>query len=215
MWDAATANATGTGVFVGDTVKNDEGTGLWQACRQGRVRVFSGRLTLASGAACGSYSVTTTATVADKSTSLTYGFDVLCPTDVVLDSVNIHWDVIPGGTGVLNGDQDPTTRSAPTVTNHGPNAVQIGLSFTPLRRGDAVVNDVIAEFGATLAPPTSLQSSLPKIKAGETVWFAGPASVVCPGQSVRMNLTVHAPTDTALGQYEGSVRLLARAGGRC
>lgn len=215
MWDAASASATGSGVFVAATVRNDEGTGLWQACRQGRVRMFSGRLTLASGAACGAYSVTTTATVANKSSTLKYGFDVLCPTDVVLDAVTIHWDVTPGGTGVLNGDQDPTTGSAPTVTNNGPNPVQIGLVFTPLRRADAVVNDAIAEFGAVLAPPTTLRAGLPRIVAGETVWFSGPASVVCPGKSVRMNLMVHAPVDLALGQYEGRVRVLARAGGRC
>ncbi len=215
MWEAASASATGTGVLVADTVRNDEGTGLWQACRQGRIRMFSGRLTVASGAACGSYSVTTTATVADKSAALTFGFEVLCPTDVVLDAVNIHWDVTPGGTGVVNGDLDPTTGSAPTVTNHGPNPVQIGLVFTPLRRSDAVVNDAIAEFGAALIPPTTLRAGLPRIVAGETVWFSGPASVVCPGKSVRMNLLVHAPLDLALGQYEGSVRVLARAGGRC
>ncbi len=215
MWDAASANATGTGVFFAETVSNDEGTGLWQACRQGRVRMFVGRMTLASGAACGSYSVKTTATVAGKSSELGYKFDVLCPTSVTLDAVNIHWDVAPGGTAVVTGDQDPSTGAMPTVTNNGPNPVQIGLVFTPLRRGDAVVNDAIAEFAAVLAPPSSLRAGLPKIVAGETVWFSGPASVVCPGTSVRMNLAVRAPLDITPGQYEGSVRVLARAGGRC
>lgn len=215
MWEAASDGPAGAGVLAAETVKNDDGTGLWQACRQGRVRMFSGRLTLASGMACGSYSVTTTATVAEKSATLGYTFEVLCATNVVLDAGSVHWNVAPGGIGIVKGDDDPTTGTAPTVTNNGPNPVQIGLLFTPLRRSDAVVNDAIAEFGGLLSPLSSLKAGIPRIVAGESAWFTGPASVVCPGKSVPIDVSVHAPADLADGEYEGTFQVLARAGGRC
>ena len=213
MWAAASNGPNGLGVFAAATVENPEGTGLWQSCRQGRIRMFFGRLTLASGSPCGSYQVATTATVEGKSAVLRYGFEVICPTRAVLDATDVHWDVSPGGVAQLIGDLDPSTVGAPTVTNDGPNPVQIGLIFTPLKRAESSWAPAIAEFGSLLA--TGEGSALSRVAADTPQWFSGPASIVCPGASVRLNLTVYAPVDLPLGEYAGNVRLLSRAGGRC
>ncbi len=215
MWAAASNGPDGLGVFAANTVENLEGTGLWQSCRQGRLRMFFGRLTLASGSPCGSYSVATTATVEGKSTELRYGFDVICPTRATLDAVDVLWNVFPGGAAHVVGDLDPTTAGAPTVTNNGPNPIQVGLVFTPLVRAGSPEAPAIAEFGSMLAPTTGEGSGLPRFAADTPQWFAGPSSIVCPGHSARLNLTVYASRDLPLGQYVGTLRLLTRAGGRC
>jgi hypothetical protein len=215
MWQvAATAYSySGTGAFAATTVSNASGTGLWQACRQGQVRIFSARTTLPPNSPCGTYSISTLATVDTKTTTLTYGIDVLCPVSVFLDSSNVHWDVEPGGSAVVLGDADPTTTDSPTITNNGDGPVQVGLAFTPLRRSD--MSDSIAEFGAMLVPKTGSVTGLSRLAANTDGWIPGLSSVICPGKSMPINLVVHAPVDLAAGEYSGSVRVLARAGGRC
>jgi hypothetical protein len=215
MWNtAATAYShSGSGAFAMTTVSNATGTGLWQACRQGQIRVFSARTTLPANAPCGSYSIRTTATVDTAKTTLDYGIDVLCPVSAILDAVNVHWDVSPGGTAVVRGDLDPTTTNSPTVTNNGDRPVQVGLIFSALIRPD--MSDSIAEFGATVLGKDGSLAGAPRLDANEEGWISGPSSVLCPGKSMPINLVVHAPVDLAPGEYSGSVRVLARAGGRC
>jgi hypothetical protein len=215
MWQAAAKaySYSGTGVFAATTVSNGSGTGLWQACRQGQVRIFSARTVLPPDSPCGTYSISTLATVEAKTTKLTYGIDVLCPVSVILDSTNVHWNVAPGGSAVVMGDLDPTTTGSPTITNNGDGPVQVGLVFTPLRRLDRA--DSIAEFGAMLVPKTGSATGLSRLAANTDGWIPGLSSVICPGKSIPINLVVHAPADLAAGEYSGSVRVLARAGGRC
>ncbi len=215
MWKtAATAYSySGTGAFAATTVSNAFGTGLWQACRQGQVRIFSARTEFPPDSPCGTYEVSTLATIDAKTTTLTYGIDVLCPVSVLLDTANVHWNVEPGGSAVVEGDADPTTISSPTITNNGDGPVQVGLAFTPLRRAD--LSDSIAEFGAMLVPKTGAVTGLSRLAANTDGWIPGLSSVVCPGKSIPINLVVHAPVDLAPGEYSGSVRVLARAGGRC
>jgi hypothetical protein len=215
MWKtAATAYSySGTGAFAATTVSNASGTGLWQACRQGQIRIFSARTALPPDSPCGTYSITTLATVEAKTTKLTYGIDVLCPVSVFLDTANVHWNVEPGGSAVVQGDGDPTTTDSPTITNNGEGPVQVGLAFTPLKRSD--LSDSIAEFGAMLVPKTGSVTGLSRLAANTDGWIPGLSSVICPGKSMPINLVVHAPADLAPGEYSGSVRVLARAGGRC
>jgi hypothetical protein len=215
MWKtAATAYSySGTGAFAAATVSNPSGTGLWQACRQGQIRIFSARTMLPADSPCGTYSVATQATLGAQTTTLTYGIDVLCPVSVLLDTANIHWNVEPGGSAVVQGDADPTTTNSPTITNNGDGPVQVGLAFTPLRRSD--MSDAIAEFGAMLVPKSGVVSGLSRLAANTDGWIPGLSSVICPGKSIPINLVVHAPADLAPGEYSGSVRVLARAGGRC
>jgi hypothetical protein len=215
MWMTAASGFTssGSGAFSLTTVTNESGTGLWQACRQGQLRVFSARTTLPANAPCGTYSVSTTAAVGVADTTLHYGMDVLCPASAVMDTTSVHWNVEPGGTAVVRGDLDSATSDHPTITNTGDGPVQIGLEFTPLRRADH--SDTIAQFGAMVVPKTGLASGLSRL-AGSTIgWIPGPASVLCPGDSMPINLVITAPIDLAPGEYSGSVRVLARAGGRC
>jgi hypothetical protein len=215
MWITAAKGfaSSGSGAFSLTTVTNESGTGLWQACRQGQLRVFSARTTLPANAPCGMYSVSTTANSGVAATTLRYGIDVLCPASAVMDTANIHWNVEPGGTAVVQGDLDPTTSDHPTITNTGDGPVQIGLEFTPLRRAD--MSDTIAQFGAMVVPKTGPASGLSRLAGNTLGWIPGPASVLCPGKSMPINLVITAPVDLPSGEYSGSVRVLARAGGRC
>ena len=215
MWTTAADgySSSGSGAFSLTTVANSSGTGLWQACRQGQVRIFSARTTLPVNAPCGTYSVSTLATVGVATTTLRYGIDVLCPVSAALDTVNVHWTVEPGGTAVVKGDLDPSTDDHPTITNNGDGPVQVGLTFTPLRRSDMA--DSIAQFGAMVVPKTGSATGLSSLDANTDGWIPGPGSVLCPGQSMPINLVITAPADLPFGEYSGSVRVLARAGGRC
>lgn len=215
MWKTASTaySYSGTGAFADSAVSNQSGTGLWQACRQGQIRIFSARTALPPNSPCGVYSVSTVASVETKTTKLSYGIDVLCPVSVLLDTQNVHWNVESGGSAVVQGDADPATTDSPTITNNGDGPVQVGLAFTPLRRSD--LSDSIAEFGAMLVPKTGSVTGLSRLAANTDGWIPGLSSVICPGKSMPINLVVHAPVDLAPGEYSGSVRVLARAGGRC
>jgi hypothetical protein len=215
MWDTvATAYSySGTGAFSSSTVSNETGTGLWQACRQGQIRIFSARAMLPANAPCGSYSITTLAAVQENTSTLEYEIEVLCPVSARMDASDIHWDVTPGGTAIVRGDLDPSTSDSPTITNHGDRPIQVGVVFSALRRSD--LSDSIAEFGATVQGRNGSLEGLPRLAANTDGWMPGLASVVCPGKSIPINLVVHAPIDLAPGEYSGSVRVLARAGGRC
>ena len=90
MWTAASTTDSGTGAFSMETVTNVAGSGLWQACRQGQIRAFFGRLSLPADAACGSYPVTTSATVDGETSTLDYSIEVLCPLMVNLDTTEIR-----------------------------------------------------------------------------------------------------------------------------
>jgi hypothetical protein len=212
MWSAASSDANGTGVFDRATIIDDN-AGLWRSCRQGRVRIFTGSMALPSGSACGSYSVTSAATAGGATTPASYGFEVRCPAGVSLDASSISWSVDPGGSAVVRGDRDPATPNAPTITNTGTKALQLGISFSPLRRPDGTAS--AATFGAVIVPAVGDRAAVGPLAATREGWFTGPESVLCPGSSVQINVTVHAPEDLELGQYSGGLRILSKAGGLC
>jgi hypothetical protein len=213
MWAAASTAPGGTGAFAPATVSNGSQSGLWPDCRQGRVRVFFGRWALPAAAGCGTYDVTTTATVAGRLASLGYSFEVLCPADVLLDTTSVQWVVPAGGSASVRGDLDPTTLNAPTVVNRGQGPSQVGIVFTPLTRSDRP--DTIAEFGAKLVNEMGDTTGISRVAGDVEAWFPTSSGVLCPGQRARLTLTVHAPAGIAQGDYAGSLRLIARPGGQC
>jgi hypothetical protein len=212
MWSAASTDSGGTGVFSRETMTNAL-AGLWRSCRQGRVRVFVGGFTLPSGSPCGTYAVTTSAVAANTTTTSSYSFVVRCLSGISLDSTAISWNVSAGGTGLVRGDRNPATPDAPTITNNGTKALQLGITFSPLRRPDGTPSS--ATFGAVLVPAEGDRAALIDVDASHDHWFTGPESVLCPGASVQLNLMVHAPEGLAEGQYSGGVRILSKAGGLC
>lgn len=212
MWSAASTDANGTGVFDRATVVNAN-TGLWRSCRQGRVRIFTGSVTLPSGSPCGTYSVETAAAAGGATTAFSYSFEVRCPAGISLDATAISWTVDPGGSAVVRGDGDPATRGAPTITNIGTKALQIGIAFSPLRRPDGTAS--AATFGAVLVATAADRVAVGPLSADQDGWFTGPESVLCPGASIQINVIVHAPEDLEAGQYSGGLRILSKAGGLC
>jgi hypothetical protein len=212
MWSVASTDANGTGVFDRATVI-DANAGLWRSCRQGRVRIFTGSVTLPSGSPCGTYSVETSATAGGVATASSYNFEVRCPAGISLDATAISWAVDPGGSAVVRGDRDPATVSAPTITNTGTKALQIGVLFSPLRRPDGTPS--AATFGAVIVPTVSDRAAVGPLVADREGWFTGPESVLCPGASIQVNLIVHAPEDLDPGEYSGGLRILSKAGGLC
>jgi hypothetical protein len=197
------------GLFSMDVVTNASGTGLWQACRQGQVRVFVGRITIPSDAKCGNYSVSTIASVDGETSTSIYDISVECPISVKLDFEQVRWSVEPGATAVVDGDLNPLTSNRPTVTNLGRGPVQVGVVFSALRRSD--LSDSIAEFGVMLVPKIGPRTGISRLPADEEGWIPGPSSVVCPGESVQLNLVVHAPAKLSVGDYSGEVRVIARS----
>ena len=213
MWNAAITGADGTGAIAKSSVENQSDTGIWQACRQGRVRIFVGQFTLPTSPECGTYTVTTTGVVGAASASLSYGFDVLCTARATVDATHIEWDVSPGGSGVVSGDLDPTTTGQPTVTNNSSGPMQIGVVLAPLRQTDGI--GVIENFGARLTHKDGATTAQSEILGGADSWFLDGGSVLCPGESAQLDLFVYAPAETPAGSYSGSFNVLAKAGGRC
>ena len=213
MWNAAMTGADGTGAIEKSSVENIASTGVWQACRQGQVRIFVGLFTLPTSPECGTYTVTTTGVVGTASTSLSYGFDVLCTAQATVDATHIEWDVSPGGSGAVRGDTDPTTAGQPTITNNSSGPMQIGVVLAPLRQTDGL--GVIENFGARLTHKDGATTAQSEVLGGADSWFLDAGSVLCPGESAQLDLFVYAPAETPAGSYSGSFNVLAKAGGRC
>jgi hypothetical protein len=211
MWTTA---STAGGPIDPALIRNANGTGIWQSCRQGRIRIYVGRFSLPASAECGAYSIAAVASVAGSSSTKRFGVDVECPASVAFDASRVQWNVMPGATATVVGDTDPKTTDRPTVTNSGKGPIEIGISFTPLRLSQG--SAIISSFGATLigAVPGEATSTS-DIEADTVTWLTGPTAVICPGKSAAINLSVHAPAGTPVGQYQGSVKVVARPGGRC
>jgi hypothetical protein len=221
MWAAAIGRqseysddiSSGSGAFSMETGTNDPGIDLWRACRQGRIRMFVGQVSIPTNDQCGNYSVSNSASVDGEITTTNYLINVECPVVVGLDTHDVHWAVDPGGTAVVEGDLNPGTIEHPTITNYGKDPIQVGVVFSALRHLD--FTDSIAEFGVMLIPKVGAAAGISRLQADIDGWITGPSAIVCPGESVRVNLVVHAPTLLRAGNYSGNVRVIARAGGQC
>jgi hypothetical protein len=211
--DPGSGLGVGTGAFGPKTVSNPEGSGLWQRCRQGQIRIFSGKWRLPMDAECGQYTVITRAAKGELFTEQRYSFEVLCPANATLDTANIHWTIAPGESAEQRGDFDPQTTDMATVTNLSKSPMQLGVVFSPLTQVGA--DTTISEFGVAVIHVDGTLTGTPKFSADTDNWVDGEASIVCPGESVRLDVRAFAPNTLLPGEYSGSIRLLSRTGGRC
>jgi hypothetical protein len=214
MWQWASTQAAGTHALSPTAVTNADRRGLWELCRQGAVRVFSGKLDLTTtSATCGAHEVTAIATVGALRTDLAFTLVVRCPVDVVLDATQISWVVEAGKASTVVGDVNPATRNAPTLTNRGTRPAQIGVMFTPMRRSDNIAQ--VDRFSVTVQTATGAPTTVERFLAGRSVWLDQDGFTLCPGETAQLSLTLHASAQLDTGNYTGKISILARQGGQC
>jgi hypothetical protein len=214
MWQWSSTEPNGTRALSATAVTNADRRGLWERCRQGALRVFSGHLDLAMNArACGVHTVNTIATVGTLRDEKRFTINVLCPVDVVLDTTQIAWAVEVGSSSSVAGDLDPASKYAPTLTNRGTRPAQIGLLFTAMTRSDNPTK--VVRFSAEVQTATGAPTKAERFVAGDRVWLDHDGFILCPGESARLTLTLHASAQVVDGTYTGRVSILAREGGQC
>jgi hypothetical protein len=214
MWRWVSTESSGTHALSDAAVTNHSRRGLWQLCRQGAIRVFSGTFELAmASTSCGSHRIKTIAKVGEAQSELTFTIDVSCPVDVVMDATRISWVVEAGKAATVVGDADPTTTGAPTLTNRGSRPAQIGVLFTPLTRPD--IDSKGDGFSVAVQTATGAPTKADRLLAGVRVWLDQDGFTLCPGESAQLTLTLHAGAQLVEGTYSGRVSILAREGGSC
>jgi hypothetical protein len=214
MWRWASREATGSRALSPSAVTNADRRGLWEECRQGAVRVFFGRLDVATTAdSCGVQTVTAIATVGARRAEKRYGVNVMCPVDVVLDATQISWVVAAGSASTVTGDLDPTTKNAPTLTNRGARPTQVGVMLTPMTRPSDASS--VGQFSAVVRTASGAATTAERIAAGDRVWLTRDGFTLCPGESAQFSLTLHVGAQLANGTYTGRISILAREGGQC
>jgi hypothetical protein len=195
-------------------VTNEDRRGLWERCRQGAVRVFTGKFDLVTNAlSCGAHRVTAIATVGALHDDVAFTVDVLCPVNVVLDATQISWVVDAGKASTVTGDVDPATKNAPTLTNRGTRPARIGILFTPMKRLDD--QSTVDRFSVTVQTATGPPTKAERFLAGEAMWLEQDGFALCPGESALLSMTLHAGAQLVNGNYTGRVSILAREADRC
>lgn len=214
MWQWAATEAAGSHALSPATVTNADRRGLWERCRQGAVRVFTGKFDLTTTAvSCGAHRVTAIATVGALHDDVAFTVNVLCPVDVVLDASQIRWVVDAGKASTVTGDGDPATKNAPTLTNRGTRPAHIGILFTPMTRPDD--QSKVDRFSVTVQTAAGGPTKAERFPAGEQVWLEQDGFTLCPGDSALLSMTLHAGAQLVSGNYAGRVSILAREADRC
>ncbi|MEO8693914.1 MAG: hypothetical protein ABI658_10390 [Acidimicrobiales bacterium] len=214
MWQWASTEATGSHALAAAAVTNADRRGLWERCRQGAVRIFTGKFDLTTNAlSCGAHRVTAIATVGALHDDVAFTVNVLCPVNVVLDATQISWVVDAGKASTVTGDADPATRNAPTLTNRGTRPAHIGILFTPMTRLDD--QRTVDQFSVTVQTATGGPSKAERFLAGDPVWLEQDGFTLCPGESALLSMTLHAGAQLVNGNYTGRVSILAREADRC
>lgn len=190
----------GSGAISRDAIERADGRGLADRCRQGDVDLWSVAWTVDTSMPCGTYEVTTRATSAGGTAALTHGVEVVCFWWLTIDFDDVNWDVSPGQADTVVGDADPNTPDAPTITNAGNAALDVGVELSPLTTPDGASS--IDTFSGTLDDTT-----LP-IPASDVTWFD---VAVCPADSVPLDLTVFVDSATEPGDYGGQYTVWGRS----
>jgi hypothetical protein len=104
---------------------------------------YDATITIPFTTAPGNYTATITATNGEKTETRMLKVEIMPVMGVSLDTALLALKVSPGGTLVLEGDEDTTTPDKPTVRNIGNVPVDIGLSVK--LNTDAVITTVLSK----------------------------------------------------------------------
>ena len=197
---AGASSSNGSGAISSDAIERADGRGLADRCRQGDVDLWSISWTVDTSMPCGAYDVTARATSAGGTASLSHGVEVVCFWWLSIDFDAVNWELSPGQSDTVSGDADATTPDAPTITNAGNAALDVGVELTPLTTPDG--GSSIDVFSGTLDGTTR------PIPADDVTWFD---VAVCPADSVPLDLTIFVDGAIEPGDYAGQYTVWGRS----
>lgn len=198
LTSAGTA-AGAAGAVAADAISNDAGLGIADRCAQGAVDLMLATWDVDPSMPCGSYRIDVTATNDSGTTSLGHEIDIACFWWLTIDFDSIGWTLDPGNTEVIDGDTDPTTGAAPTVSNSGNSPMEVGLELSPLSHADSDAQ--LDDFAASLGGEA--------VEFGDDVaWFE---TALCAVTDEALSLGLTVPVDAPEGQYTGDYTVWARS----